>query len=109
MDKAKPRFLAHNLGLHLLIASADTDVVAICLHPLDLREAESSHALLDKEGVPWLSPNPPLARPLKGLKADRRLDYELARATYGDRPVKIAAHLGVTPKTLRHWKRAGKV
>ncbi len=107
LAKAPPRVV--NLGLHLLVSSAEIDVVAVCLHPLGIRAADASHYLLDKDKVPYVAPLRSIALPSDDVKSYRRLAYQAAVVKVGKNQAAIADHMGVSPRTLRNWRRRGEV
>ena len=107
LAKVEPR--CRNLGLHLLVATAEVDVVAICVHPLGIREAEESHAILSEQGVPILVPDVPVTPSVPGLQQYRTAAYLAARDSTGGNTAKMAAQLGVSERTLRNWRKKGVV
>lgn len=106
-ESVVPELLVRNLGLHLLVATSDLDVVAVCLHPLGIREADASHYLLERDGVPYAAPDSAVRLPETDVRSYRRLAYLRAKSEGLRSQAVIAERLGVCPRTLRNWLRKG--
>lgn len=98
-----------NLGFHLLVATSESDVVAVCLHPVDIKEAEESHEILQAQGVPYAAPDDVVSFDRVDVVGYRRQAYRAAREKVGDHHGKIAAELGVSRRTIQNWRRKGLV
>lgn len=109
MEASEVHLKVVNLGLHLLVSTSAFDVVAVCLHPLGIREAEPSHLLLERDAVPYAAPDTAVKLPDIDVKEFRRLSYAAAKAKGCKSQRALALQMGVTERTLRNWKRKGVV
>jgi transcriptional regulator of acetoin/glycerol metabolism len=93
------------LPLHLLVASSELDVVAVCLHAQTERAADLSHEILAREHVPFVRVDRQIEFRDDDLSSFKK--YALLRALQiTDYNVKRAARLlDVSERTVRNWRK----
>lgn len=94
-----------NWDSHLVIATGGNDLIAVCLHPLGLRELNDAHAAMVGNGAALVTLDAPLGFGSLNLRELRRQAIAEAMVRAGGVRARAAEMLGVSKRALFGWLR----